>query len=79
MIRACGSDRGSPGILGLRGGRKNQKEENQKEENQKRKKQEEKIKKEKKQKHVEDNSLYFIFKNIKNKARKGVEPISTTD
>ena len=43
------------------------------------KKQEEKIKKEKKQEHVEDNSLYFIFLNIKNKARKGVEPISTTD
>ena len=27
---------------------------------------------------VEDNSLYFIFRNIKNKAGKGFEPISST-
>ena len=55
------------------------KEKKQEEKIKKEKKQEEKIKKEKKQEDVEDNSLYFIFKNIKNKAGKGIEPISTTD
>ena len=43
------------------------------------KKQEEENQKRKKQEDAEDNSLYFIFKNIKNKAGKGIEPISTTD